>query len=223
MHRKHILALGGATLALIAAPAVANATRVTVRVEGKTKTLLAATTVSTKSGWITKDGVPAGKCSASSGLGALNVATHRRWAGRFSNSLNDYFIQTILGETDNGPKYYWSIFVNNVSALTGGCGIKLHRGDRLLFAATIYPEFPLGLSGPASATAGRTFKVRTVGYNAAGKPKALGGVLVKGPGVNVVSNRHGIVKITTAKVGKLVLHASKKGWIRAAALTVRVK
>ena len=47
MHKKTILALGGATLALaIASPAALGAgTPVTVRVEGKTRTLLQAKSI----------------------------------------------------------------------------------------------------------------------------------------------------------------------------------
>ncbi len=85
----------------------------------------------THAGWITAGHVARGKCSARSGQGALDVATHHRWAGSFSNSLGSYFITTILGEADNGPRYYWSIFINNRSASTGACEIKLHNGDQL--------------------------------------------------------------------------------------------
>src|SRR5512135_7423 len=111
MHRKKVLALGGALVTAVAmtasSAATAGATKVTVRVEGKNRTLLTAATVQTRSGWITKGGVAPGKCSAGSGMGALDAATHHNWSGAFSASLKDYFIKGILGETDNGPKLYW--------------------------------------------------------------------------------------------------------------------
>ena len=225
MNCKKLLALAGAVLvsaAAMAANAAAAGTKVTVRVEGKNRTLLAPTIVHTHAGWITKGGVAAGKCSARSGQGALDVATHRSWAGTYDSSLKNYFIKTILGETDNGPKYYWSIYVNNRSANTGGCGIKLRRGDQLLFAATIYPEYPLGLSGPAAATTGHAFTVKVVHYTAAGRAKPLARARVTGSGVSGVTNRSGLARINPTHAGTLVLRASAKRYVRAAPLRVRV-
>jgi hypothetical protein len=211
MHRRPILALGGATLALVlASPGAALAVTVAVRVEGKTHSLLAQTKVHTHNGWITKGGVPTGKCSAASGQGALDTATHHSWGGTFSSSLGSYFIKTILGETDNGPSIYWGIWVNNVSASTGACGIKLHKGDQLLFAAAPYPAYPLGLIAPSSAHLGRSFAVKVVGFNASGKSKPLAGAHVNGG----VTNGQGIVHIVPTKKGTLDLGATDKGYIR---------
>ena len=63
MHKKTILALGGATLALaIASPVALGAgTAVTVRVEGKTRTLLATKSIHTHGGFITRNGAPVGR------------------------------------------------------------------------------------------------------------------------------------------------------------------
>jgi hypothetical protein len=226
MHCKKVLALGGAILIVVAAPvatAGAAGTRVTVRVEGKRRTLLPPTLVQTKSGWITKGGAPKGQCSAASGQGALDVATHHRWSGSFSASLKSYFIKTILGETDNGPKVYWSIFVNNKSAATGACGIKLHAGDTLLFAATVYPEYPIALTGPAKATAGKAFSVKVVRFTASGAGKPLAGAKVTGSGIrSAITNGAGIAQITAAHAGTLKLSADHNGYVRAAPLSVKV-
>jgi hypothetical protein len=77
------IALLGAITAVAAAPAVAfgaQARTVTVRVEGKARTLLMATPVRLGSGSVTKGGAPKGACSADSEAGALDVATHHRWS-----------------------------------------------------------------------------------------------------------------------------------------------
>ena len=226
MNRNKFLALGGALAAVAALPVgqaiAAGGTKVTVRVEGKTKTLLAQKQVQTHSGWITKGGVPAGQCSAASGQGALDVATHHSWNGTFSTSLGSYFIKTILGETDNGPKIYWSIFVNNASASTGACGIKLHAGDQLLFAATKYPEYPIAIKSPATAKVGQQFNVTVVAYNAGGKSKPLAGATVSVNGHSGKTDSHGIVPLTPSHSGTYTLQAEKAGYIRAASVRLTV-
>jgi hypothetical protein len=226
MNCKKVLALGGAILVAVALPSAtagATGTKVTVRVEGKNKTLLAPTVIQAHSGWITKDGVKKGLCPESSGQGALDIATHHRWGGTFDSSLKEYFVKSILGETDNGPKYYWSIFVNNKSAATGACEIKLHAGDTLLFAAAVYPEYPIALNAPAKATAGTSFSVKVVRFTASGARKPLAGAKVTGNGISsATTNGAGTAQITATRSGTLKLNASHSGYIRAAPITVKV-
>jgi Domain of unknown function (DUF4430) len=226
MYCKKLFALGAAAViavaALSAGSAAAAGTKVTVRVEGKERTLLAPTVVQTHSGWITKGGVASGKCSASSGQGALDVATHHRWGGTFSTSFGSYFIKSILGETDNGPKYYWSIFVNDRYATTGACGLKLHPGDVLLFAAATYPEYPIGIEAPSTATVGHTFDVTVVWWGAKGKPKPLAGATLSVGGHSGTTNSHGVVPLTPSHTGSFVLTATHAGYIRAAQVQLRV-
>ena len=226
MQRSKLTVLAGTAIIAVAAPATnaaaAVGTSVTVRVEGKSRTLLAPTVVQAHSGWITAGRVAPGRCSALSGQGALDVATHHRWAGKFSTSLGNYFITSILGETDNGPRYYWSIFVNNKPASTGACEIKLRRGDQVLFAAATYPEYPIGVTAPSSATVGRQFKLTVSGFTAAGKSKPLAGARVTGSGVSVTSNGKGVARVSARKAGSLVLRATDKGHIRSAPVTIRI-
>jgi hypothetical protein len=229
MHRKLILAAGGATAALAiaaASTAVAAGPAVTVRVEGLHKTLLPATTVHGRRGSIRVGGTPAGACPASGGAGALDVATHHKWNGSWDPKYMALSVTSIFGETHPlTSKYYWSLWVNNGYAPTGICGIKLKAGEQLLFAAVpdTPTEYPLGLTGPASIAAGKAFTVKTIGYNSAGKGKALPGVAVTGKGVKVTSNKHGVATVTATRAGVLALHAAKAGWIRAATLHIRVK
>ncbi|MGA9860278.1 MAG: hypothetical protein WBQ18_20595 [Solirubrobacteraceae bacterium] len=215
MKRSSILAVGGATVALVLSPAAALAagTSVSVRVEGATRTLLRATTVHTHGGAITKGGTPAGACPATTAAGALDVATHHNWTGSYGSI--GLSVNSIFGErhTFSSGKY-WSIFVDNRYAQAGVCGLKLHRGEKLLFAAVPAKgtEYPIVLSAPAHA--GRTFTVRASSYGDTGRSKPLSGVLVKGAGT---TNAKGTVTVTVPRSGKVTLTASRKGYVRAEA------
>ena len=228
MDRKQFLASGAAALALAvtAASAAASSPAVKIRIEGLTKTLLPTTVVHAGTGFITTGGTPKGSCPAASGAGALDVATHHKWDGSWDPKYQALSVTSILGESHKlTSTNYWSIWVNNAYAPAGICGLKLHAGDTLLFAAVpdTPTEYPLGLSGPGTAAAGKAFTVKTVAYNGSGKAKPLAGVTVSGGGVRATSNSHGVATITGTRAGKLVLHASEKDYVRAATLTVRVK
>ncbi len=225
MTRTRTLALLGvtATTALAgAAPALAGTT-VTVRIEGKNKTLLATRKVTTSSGWLTRFGAPKGACSAGSAAGALNTATHGAWSGRYGvGGYADYFITRILGDVESGSRSFWDIFVNDVSAASGACGITLHRGEQLLFAAVSASvhTYPLGLQGPSHALVGATVSVKTLWFDARGKAKPLAGALVTGSGVNAKSSAQGIVHIHISHPGTLSIRASKRGYVRSDSLRI---
>jgi hypothetical protein len=226
MHKKTILALGGATLALaIASPAALGAgTPVTVRVEGKTRTLLQAKSVHTQGGFITRNGAPSGACSANSGAGALDVATKHRWAGSWSTSFNDFLISKILGDTETSSKFYWGIWINNRYATSGACGLKLHRGDQLLFAvdSVAHHEHPLAIQAPKQAVAGKSFNVKVVSYSDKGKSQPAAHVSLAGAGQGVVTNGRGIAHVVAGQAGTLKLGASATGFVRAAQVRVHV-
>jgi hypothetical protein len=227
MKRSHILTLGGATVALALTPTAALAAggaKVTVRIEGSTRTLLAATPVQTHTGSITKAGAPAGACPATSAAGALDLASKSNWTGKFYSSFNDYLISSILGDAPNAKVGYWGIWVDNRYATVGACEIKLKRGDAVLFAvdSVKHHEHPLGLSGPATATKGQSLKLKVVSYSDAGQAKPLAGAHLTGTGSNLVTNRQGVATITSQNAGKLRFTASDSGYIRSTTLTVNV-
>lgn len=226
MHKKTILALGGATLALaVASPVALGAgTQVTVRVEGKNRTLLQTKSVRTDGGSITRNGAPAGACPANSGAGALDVATKHHWGGSWSSSFNDFLIKSILGDTESSSKFYWGIWINDRFASAGACGISLHRGDQLLFAvdSVSHHEHPLAIRAPKHAVAGTSFAVTVVWFTNGGKSKPAAGVALGGAGRGVVTDSHGIAHVTAAHSGSLSLGASGNGFIRAAKVRVRV-
>lgn len=134
------LALATAQIATAAAPhatAAAGGTKVSITIQGRTKTLLKTETVEAPaSGAITRGGAPTGKCPADSAQGALNVATHGDWKGTWYASYHEYYITAILGDSETSKKYYWGLYVNGKSSSKGACDIRLKAGDRLLFKVT---------------------------------------------------------------------------------------
>jgi hypothetical protein len=226
MRRRTLLAPAGllALAGLLAVAATAGALpagsgpAVTIRIEGSKKTLLLPAYIKTQPGWITKYGAPRGKCSAKSAQGALDVATHGHWRGKWYATYNEYFIKSVLREKPAGSDY-WEIFADNKPASTGACDLKLHRGEQLVFADTSGKKGISALAAPAFVSSGATFRVKLLGYSANGTSKPLAGVRIIGGGVK--TNKRGVAKITTSGRGKLVLRANPRGYIRSEAV-VRV-
>ncbi len=215
------LALGAVSTAL-AGP---SGPKVTIRIEGAKRTLLATKTVRAPlSGSITKDGAPQGKCPADSAAGALNVATKGSWGGSWSSTFNDYLITKILGDTESGTQSYWEILVNNVAASTGACEITLHAGDRLLFAAVPLSGTgdPLVIKASSTARVGKKLKVTVDAIDAKGVPVPLAGAIVTAGGARATTNAKGVAKLAVKHAGTLILGARKKGYVRAATVRVRV-
>lgn len=225
----------GAITAAVAAPATASA--LTVRVEGKTKTLLRATPVHLHSGWITHDGVKKGLCSARSAAGALDTATHHRWSGKFYASFSDYLVEGILGRKYGAKSTsFWGFFVNGVLAPSGVCTYKPHAGDQILFAAvstTDTQDYTLVIArAPRTATAGHAFTVKVEYVTAKGKKVPLSGARVSGTDfAAVTTGATGTATVTPIHTGTLTLGAShartkqgtnKYGYVRAAKVTVHV-
>jgi hypothetical protein len=223
MHHRLKIAGGAALLAssvaLTVAPAVALSVlpRVTVRIEGKARPLLPITTVTTRSASITKFGAPDGVCPGTSAAGALAVATHGNWTGTWSKTYKEYFVTGVAGERDNGPKLYWSVYVNGVSTPKGVCETKLHSGDAVLFAATTYPSYPLAITAPTSASVEHPFTVTVKYYTAKGKLKPLAGATVAVGAHSGTTGRSGSILLTPSHTGTFTVTASKKGYVRAEA------
>jgi len=136
MHRKTLVALLGAIVMAVTASGVALAAgsgpAVTVQIKSLSKTLLKPSTEHGQTGWITKGGTPKGKCPGASAAGALNAATHGKWAGKYYASVGSIFVTSIDGVKPTGNDY-WSIYVNGKPSSKGLCSIKLKSGEKLLF------------------------------------------------------------------------------------------
>lgn len=219
---RSLFALCGASIALcltLGGNALAAGNQVTVRVEGSSHTLLPTTVVHTHAGSITKGGAPSGACPATTAAGAFDVATHGRWDGKFYASAHGIFITSIFGEKPTGNDY-WTVFVDNRASSLGICGLRLHRGEQLLFAVTNGKEDPIVLTAPRHARTNHSFNVKAFYYTAKGVAAPLAGVRLKDAGA--VTNRRGIATITDRRPGKLELTASRSGYIRSAPATVSV-
>ena len=136
--KKAVLVISG-TLALVCGlvvPGAFGATHsgptVVVTVKDKSKTLLKPTKVQGEKSSVTKGGAPKGKCPGNTAAGALDAATHGRWTGKYYASVHGIFITSILGVKPSGSDF-WGFFVNGKSSSAGICGVKLARGQQLLF------------------------------------------------------------------------------------------
>ncbi|MDQ6835679.1 MAG: hypothetical protein M3016_05770 [Actinomycetota bacterium] len=229
MLTRRFIALGGAILAVAlllasGADALAAGTRVTVRVEGRTHTLLARTAVRTHAGSITKGGAPAGACSATSAAGALDRATHRHWGGTYASGLG-IAVTSIFSERHTfSSSYYWGVWVDNRYAQHGICDLKLHRGEQLLFAAVPVKgtEHPTAIRAPRHANSGTLVRFHVVYFDAAGKPRPLAKAQLRSGTFTTATNQAGVATVTVAKAGRFHFTADKKGYIRAARVTLRV-
>ncbi len=227
MNHRPNLALVGAAAALALAPAALAKTTVSVRVEGSTKTLQAAKTVTVpSSGSITKGGTPAGTCPARSAAGAFDRAVHGRWTAKFYPGVNGgIFITSIFSVKPKSVNDYWTVFADNRSSNVGICSIKPHRGEKFLFAITDGSEFPLVIKAPAQARLGGSFTANVSYYKTnqnTGKTTHVnaGGIHLTGRGVDVVTNSRGNAKVAVTRTGKLTLKADGKGYVRAEPVVV---
>jgi hypothetical protein len=230
VNRKFYAAIGGALVGVLAASAVgvasgasgASGPKVTVRVEGLSRTLLPPTSTITHSGWI---GAPTHKCPAASVAGALDSATKHGWTGRFQRNLSGYAITSILGETHaSTASNVWKVFVNNVPASKGACSTAVRSGEQLLFAAVPRngTEYPTAIEAPRSVAVGSTFYVTVVWFNAKGKAKPLAGATLSVAGRSGPTNGRGVVPLTPRHSGTFVLQATHAGYIRPVPVTVHV-
>jgi hypothetical protein len=235
--RRYLLAIAVpvAVGAVCAGPALAVTSKVSVRVEGLTRSLLPARTVTAPStGSITKGSTPSGECPADSAAGALTVATHGNWNGTYSSGLG-IEVTNILGTNavyDHGS--YWEFFVNNRAATEGVCDTTLKAGEQLLFAqvpAKGKAELPIVVKAPETVHAGKPFDVKTFVYAGKGnatKPVKPSFTADRTGGAGKVAKfgvgptRDGVTRVTVSPAGTFTLTASAKGDVRSAALTVTV-
>ena len=94
------VAASGVALAAGSGPAV------TVQIKSLNKTLLKPTAEHGEKGWITKGGTPHGKCPGASAAGALDAATHGKWAGKYYSSVGGIFVTSIDGVKPAGSDYW---------------------------------------------------------------------------------------------------------------------
>lgn len=215
---------------LLAVPAEAGATDVTVRVEGATQTLLPRTVVTLPTVAPKPDGT--NDCAADSAGAALWVATGGQWSG--THYSFGYAVETIKGEGHNFPDPdYWEFWLNGKSASAGVCETPLSAGDQVLmivqrcemaadYSCTNPPVLPLALTVPGSAQSGVPFTVKVDLLAKDGSRTAAPGVTITGGSGPVLTGADGSAQLTVDTPGPAVaLTATKAGSVRDGA-TLRV-
>ncbi|HET9125718.1 MAG TPA: hypothetical protein VFN65_12625 [Solirubrobacteraceae bacterium] len=242
--RRSLLVAGVPLLAGLplasSASAASSSPPVTVRVEGPTRTLLPARTVTAPtSGWVRKGGTPTGTCPADSAAGALRAATRGRWNGTFFKGLG-IDVTTLLGmKLSFSRGSYWGFYVDGRVASRGICETKLVRGESLLFApvpAKGRTPMPILVHAPRTVVAGRAFEVRAFVHVGAGSttrpaahPRVRWTIAGRTQGrrarlIESSSGRRGVLRLRLTGVasGRLMLVVSARGEIRSAAQAIRV-
>lgn len=221
MRHRNILAPAAALLAsavtLSLAPAAlagGSPVRVSIRVEGKARTLLAATLAAGSRAAVRKDGH---SCPGNTVAGAFNRAVRGDWSATWFSGLG-FDVNRILGETADytKTKRYFELFVNNKAASVGICSLKLVRGEKVLVASvpdtgTVYP---LGLHVASTATAGGNLKVTVLAYDAKGRARPRPGATVLVGHRRARTNSAGIATVKVGGAGRYVVRAFAPGYIR---------
>ena len=135
MRSKCVLAAGAALVVLAVLPvslAVAGTSARWAHRDGldqdDDQDAAAPTPAHGEQGWITKGGTPRGKCPGHTAAGALDVATHGRWTGKYYASVGGIFITSILGVKPKGSDF-WELVVNGKVSSKGACGVNLHAAS----------------------------------------------------------------------------------------------
>jgi hypothetical protein len=167
--RKRTAAAALVGVALVATPAAeANATEVTVRIEGRTQTLFerpllaegadvqaaSDTTQRTCDGINPNDpqNVAPGATPTAAAVEAMD-AIGETFDGRWFAGFDDYLI-TRWGPDREGSGESWSVFVNDALLDVGGCQYELHAGAEVLWSLAPPGHEPLLALYPDATSAG---------------------------------------------------------------------
>ena len=221
------LAAGLLTLAL-APPALAGPS-VTVRVEGKAKTIAEEQRLATPDAQVPTS---TGSCNGTTALGALHAVVAGDWSG--NGSFGTEFVERIrdenypLGATPDG----WTFWVNNREALEGPCDYDVQEGDEILYLVSRCefdgstcanpPVLPLELRAPATGSTGAPSELTVVRYDTQGTAAPVEGARITGPGVDATTGPDGKASVAFGQPGEIALKADKPGLVRSAAEKVAV-
>jgi hypothetical protein len=235
MTRRLLLLIAGAICAAMLAvtPALAYHVRVTIRVEGATKTVMPQKSVTTlgRNVIVTGDQDPSHGCSGESGLGVLELATHGDWRGTYFSGLR-WSVGEILGAK---PKGFYEIWINNRQATVGLCDYVPKRKDEILiFDQTCTfdlqlqgcpnPVLPLGLIVPKTVRVGQRFTVQVVRFGVTGQATPVRGAQVLAGKVKFKkTDAQGRTKVLARKAAKVVFDATFPGAVRSGPETVTIK
>lgn len=216
-------------LAAVSAPAaLAAPTTVNLRVEGVTQTIFEGP-VTTDGHDVTSAAGGTHPCDGSTvvtntstgptATSALDDAARLKgfsWDGTYDGTFNDFLISRVANDTIDPSTHYWSLYVNDAFAQSGGCGQRVAAGDEVLWANSDFvTSQALQLTGPTQTHPGQPITVLvTNGPGGAPQPDAKVGDAVTGP--------DGRAALTFATPGIYRLKAEREASIRSNALSVCV-
>jgi len=220
--------------ALPTSAAVAHSGKVSIRVEGSSRTLVPLKAVTTVEDSVIKDGTAAHACSGFTPVGVLEQATGGRWVGTWDERTEGYRIASILGEAHSGTSN-WAFWVNDRYPSRSLCNFEVETGDSvLIFPDTCAPDpltlacagpqtYPLGLAAPAVVKRGRTLSVTVLRYDEGGAAAPVADAQVKAGTATARTDSAGIARFRMRRAGTFRVAASKAGFVRSARLSVRVR
>jgi hypothetical protein len=212
--------------AVLAAPTVASAAKVTVRVEGDARTLVPRTLVTTTDAPVGKPGQPT--CAGTSALGALDRATAGDWAGPYDAGFQTYSLETLKGETHSAASSsYWAFWIDYTYASLGLCGQQVQDSDDLLFvpecfAAGCAQASPLRLTVPARVAPRAAATVKVEELTAPVYPSTTtisapaAGATVTSGSTTVTTGADGTAVLTFTGSRTQTVQATKPGHVRSA-------
>ena len=229
--KRRSLGLAVLAIAATAAPASAANTpiRVHLRIEGRTKTLFDGRVLTKGHAIDAADGTGPHPCDGTNNhanatpgptvFAAFDdgrAKAHLTWSGKWFSSFEDFTINRIGPDSsDTANSRYWGQVVNYKDTDLGGCQQQIKSTDDIVFAYDSFGKPKLKLTGPRTATAGRSFVVKVIDGQA-GKPfknAKVGGAK---------TNAKGLARITFSHAGRRGLKASATGAVRSNQVKVHV-
>ncbi|MCB0863265.1 MAG: hypothetical protein KDB66_08645 [Solirubrobacterales bacterium] len=160
---------------------------------------------------------PARTVAGATGIGLLAQASMQYSALKpltIADSDYGFGVCGIGGIAAQG-KQWWSLYNNFKSAPTGAEGLKLKKGDSVLFyLAKTYEQLNpdlLYLNTPAKVRKGVTVKSRVMSFDSAGKKSPVEGAKITGGASDVYTDPQGYARVKIT--GKTRMVARKSGLI----------
>jgi hypothetical protein len=212
-----------------AAPAAAAPTKVKVRVEGATKTLLEGTVTTSVHTVDGGDGTGPHKCDGTNGgagtksgptaTSALDTAlkrAHLTWSASYDSSFDDFIVSRIGPDASTSSKF-WGVAVRGVPLEVGGCQQVVRSGNEVLWAYDLFSKkHLLRARGASRVRAGNAYTVRVVDTQHAGA--AVKGATIGGK----KTGADGVATLRFAKPGIRRLKARRADSVRSNQLVVKV-
>jgi hypothetical protein len=219
------------TALAIAAPTAATAapTKVTVRVEGATKTIFEGKVTTDVHEVDGGDGTGAHKCDGTNGAanptagptatGALDDAIQLAglsWVGSYSSDFDDFSVSRIGPDTQTDTQF-WGVAVAGKSLEVGGCQRIVQKGEEVLWAYDLFSKkHVLRAIGGGKVRVGKAYKVGVIDTQHGAAPVA--GARIGGK----KTNAKGVATLRFKSRGTKRLKATKSDSVRSNQLTVKV-